>query len=211
MQSLRRVARNAAARLMRRSDYSRWGDPENLEKWWEERTQKMAALVPKSSRVIEFGAGSCRLRSWLDDTCEYIPSDIVARGPDTVICDLNRRPLPNLEYLQADVALFAGVLEYLGDLDAVVKWLSGFVEWCIVSYDCVPPAVKLPGRLRERFRRQYYGYLSDYTEVQLVEVFHRWGFVNVRRDAWTTQCIFVFTKARAVDPFFEANGDGDKL
>jgi hypothetical protein len=53
--------------------------------------------------------------------------------------------------------------------------------------------------------------LSDYTEVQLVEVFHRWGFVNVRRDAWTTQCIFVFTKARAVDPFFEANGDGDKL
>jgi hypothetical protein len=206
VRSLRRVARNAAARLMRRSDYDRWGDPQNLEKWWEERTQKMAALVPHGSRVIEFGAGSCRLKAWLDDSCEYIPSDIVRRGPDTVICDLNRRPLPDFQHLRADVALFAGVVEYLGDLDGVVDWLSRFVESCIVSYDCVPRGLKLPSRLRERFRRQYYGYLSDHTEEQLVAIFRRCGFANPHRDSWTNQRLFVFTKDRAAAKSHADNG-----
>jgi hypothetical protein len=207
VRSLRRVARNAAARLMRRSDYDRWGDSDNLEKWWEARTQKMATLVPKGSRVVEFGAGSCRLKAWLDASCEYIPSDIVQRGPDTVICDLNRSPLPNLAHLNVNVALFAGVLEYLGDLDGVVDWLSRFVESCIVSYDCVPCGLTLPGRLRERFRRQYYGYLSDYTEDQLVAIFRRRGFANAHSDSWTNQRLFVFTKDRSVAKPHVDNGN----
>jgi hypothetical protein len=166
--------------------------------------------VPKGSRVIEFGAGSCRLSAWLDDSCKYIPSDIVERGPGTVICDLNRRPLPDLTHLQANVALFAGVLEYLGDMEGVVDWLSRFVKSCIVSYDCVPHGLKLPGRLRERFRRQYYGYLSDYTEEQLVAIFRRRGFACAHADSWTNQRIFAFTNERAAAAPFADNGGASR-
>jgi hypothetical protein len=197
IRSVPRVARNAFARALHRSDYARWGNAENLEKWWETRTQKMAGLVPKGSRVIEFGAGSCRLRDWLDESCEYVPSDIVPRGPNTVICDLNHRPLPSLRHLHVNLALFAGVLEYVGDIDAVMSWLSQFVKLCVVSYDCVPQGLALSGRLRERFRRQYYGYLSDYTEEQLLAIFASCGFKNSYADTWTNQRLFVFTNDNA--------------
>ncbi len=32
-------------------------NPSNLEAWWESRTQKLAGMIPPSTRVIEFGAG----------------------------------------------------------------------------------------------------------------------------------------------------------
>jgi hypothetical protein len=176
------------------SDYSRWSNAKNLEKWWETRTRQIAEFIPAGSTVLEFGAGSCCLKAFLDKSCEYVPSDIVKRGPDTLICDLNERPLPELSHVKANVAVFAGVLEYVGDIETVAAWLSQFVALCIVSYDCVPSGLKLYGRQRERFRRMYFGYLSDLTEDQLQRAFRRHGFVNTRMDTWTTQRILVFAR-----------------
>jgi hypothetical protein len=195
--SLPRVARNAIARLLVHSDYARWSNPTNLEEWWETRSQKVARHVPARATVLELGAGSCRLRKHLEPSCNYIPSDIVNRGDDTVLCDLNQRPLPDLRYLHANVAVFTGVLEYIGDTEAVAAWLSQLVALCVVSYDPVPQGLKLFGRLRERFRRLYYGYMSDLTEDQLVQMFRRHGFVNTAMDTWTSQRILVFARESA--------------
>jgi hypothetical protein len=192
--ALTRVARTGFARLLRRSDYDRWGNPANFENWWETRTQKMATHVPMGARVIEFGAGNCRLRTYLDESCTYIPSDIVDRGPGTVICDLNHRPLPDLKHLHADVALCAGVLEYVNDLESVVSWLGQTVKACVVSYDCAPLGRRLPDSLRERLRRLYYGYLSDLTEPQLLALFRRHAFQMTKSESWTSQRIFAFAK-----------------
>ena len=60
--SLPRIGRTLFLSGMNRSDYGRWEKPESLEAWWETRTQKVATLVPKGTRVIEFGAG----RGWLE-------------------------------------------------------------------------------------------------------------------------------------------------
>src|SRR5215468_9103306 len=94
-----RVARMAMLRLIGHSDYERWTDPSSLETWWESRTQRLAAMVPAGTRVIEFGGGRQRLRSFLDSSCTYMASDLVDRGPGTLACDLNRRPLPDMAAL----------------------------------------------------------------------------------------------------------------
>ena len=91
-----RLGKVGLLKILHQSDYRRWRNPENLELWWIERTEMIARLIPKNSRVIEFGAGLRQLEKFLDSSCSYIPSDLTDRGPGTIICDLNRRPLPDL-------------------------------------------------------------------------------------------------------------------
>src|ERR1044072_6598742 len=95
----RGLAKTTVLTLFRRSDYRRWKNLYNYLAWWASRIEKMARLIPEGNRVIEFGAGHQQLKSQLPQNCTYIPSDLVDRGPGTVICDLNKRPLPDLRYL----------------------------------------------------------------------------------------------------------------
>ena len=76
--------------LRKKTDSSRWADTRNILEVWEPRTKQVAALVPNNSRVIEFGAGNRNLERYLDPSCTYVPSDLVDRGPGTIVCDLNK-------------------------------------------------------------------------------------------------------------------------
>jgi hypothetical protein len=67
----------------------------------------MVAPVPAGSTVIDVGAGRMAARSLLPPGCTYVPMDMVARDPSTVVCDLNRGPLPELT---ADWVLMCGVI-----------------------------------------------------------------------------------------------------
>jgi hypothetical protein len=189
-----RVVKNAAYKLVSHSDYQRWTNSQNLEVWWESRTRHIASLIPASSHVIEFGAGRRQLEGLLDKSCVYTPSDLVDRGDGTVILDLNRKNLPDLSHLSADVAVFAGVLEYLADLPSVIAWLSTQVRFCVASYESRNPSDTVRLRLQEWLRRIYYGYMNGYTEEEVIQMFERCGFKCTRRETWTNQRIFVFEK-----------------
>jgi len=191
VKTVARWMKNVVLRSLGRSDYERWADPGNLEAWWETRTQKLAAMVPKGTRVIEFGAGTRPLERCLDPSCTYLASDLVERGPDTFVCDLNRRPLPDLGPLHPDVAVFAGVLEYVGDVPSLVEWLSGQVRYCVASYAVARPA-GLMRALTAGAQRTYYGYMNSYTETDLVSLFHQGGFACLRTDSWNDQRLFLF-------------------
>jgi hypothetical protein len=191
--TLTRWVRMAVLRSIGRSDYKRWGDARNLEVWWEARTQKLAAMVPAGTRVIEFGAGAGALERYLAPDCTYVASDLIERSPDTFVCDLNRRPLPNLHPLRANVAVFAGVLEYLRDVPSVASWLSDHVRYCVASYAVARPA-GLVRALAAGARRTYFGYMNSYSEIDLVALFRRSGFACLRTDSWNDQRLFLFAK-----------------
>jgi hypothetical protein len=178
-----------------RADYQRWSSPDGLEAWWEERTQAIAELIPPESRVIEFGAGRRQLEKYLAPTSTYIPSDLVDRGPGTLICDLNDRPLPDLSRLKPSVAVFGGVLEYVKDVESLVSWLrTQGIQTCIASFEPVPAATGAYSRGRHRVRRRYFGYMNDLTDSSLVQAFAAAGMVCVDRRTWTTQVIYRFEK-----------------
>ena len=190
-----RVVRNTLMRWVGRSDYKRWTSPQGLEEWWDERTKQIATLVPAGTRVIEFGAGRRQLEKYLPASCAYTPSDLVGRGPGTIVCDLNERPLPDLSPLAPEVAIFGGVLEYIREIPALVQWLADSgVKTCVASFDPVPPGLGIIGRYRESIRRIYYGYMNGLMEEELVHSFEAAGFACSQRATWTTQVIFQFLR-----------------
>lgn len=187
-----RIARVGVQRLLGRSDYARWSNPESLETWWDSRTQKLARFIPPRSRVVEFGAGRRQLPHYLPQGCTYFASDLTKRSPETIICDLNRRPLPDLRHLNADVAVFAGVLEYVRDLPSVARWLSGQTRSIIASYDNVKSQPTTVARVVELCRRSYFGYHNNSRLEELTAIFSSAGFRCVQTDEWESQHIIVF-------------------
>jgi hypothetical protein len=203
---LPRTGKGVANWLLNRSDYARWSDEARLESWWEARTAQLARHVPAGSRVIEFGAGRGWLPKYLDD-CTYFPSDLVARIPDTIVCDLNKRPLPDLRHLRLDVAVFSGVLEYVTNLPALAEWLSTQVTTCVASYDGVDSPRGSAERILELGRRKSFGYMNSCEPDEIVAVFEKAGFRCGRMDRWESQEVYYLTLERqASGPRVAAGG-----
>jgi glycosyltransferase involved in cell wall biosynthesis len=189
------VLRTLICRISGRPNYRLWSRGHSFPPEWTARTRRIAQLIPPGTRIIEFGAGRRQLELFLDPSCRYFPSDFLSRGPGTLICDLNRRPLPDLQKLQLDIAVFAGVLEYLNDLDTVARWLADQVAVCVASYECTSDASGM-ARAREVMTRTGNGWVSHYSQAMLIEAFTRGGFDLAGTAEWhepnETGRIFVF-------------------
>lgn len=180
--------------LRQKTDYDRWADPRSIYASWEPRTKLAAAFVPNHSRVVEFGAATRALEKYLDPSCTYAASDLVDRGPGTIVCDLNARPLPDLGTDTYDVAVIMGVFEYVRDVPSVIDWLARHFGLCVLSYACA----KANGRpLRARFEnmgRLNKGWMNNYCEDELATLFGDRGFALLQQDNWEDQRVFAFSR-----------------
>ena len=184
-------------KYMGRSDFERWADKSNFDDW-QERTQIVAGLIPKGVRVIDFGAGRRLLEQHLDPASSYTPSDIVDRGPGTIVFDLNRRPLPDLRSHAFDVGVLAGVLEYVVDVATMLCWLQEQMPTCVASYGCATSKRGSAARLRERLWRTTVGWTNTFDEMELLELFDASGWNADAAVDWHTpegsERIFRFTR-----------------
>ena len=178
--------RTLAVRLFRWSDVARWADTSAYDADWAPRTTLIGGLVPPGSRVIEFGAGGRGLEKVLHPSCSYTPSDLVSRGDDTLVLDLNGR-LPELEGSPFDVAVLAGVLEYVVDLGRLFAWLHRHAATCIASYACAQPSASRVVALREASRRLATGWVNSLTEDELKMTMLRAGFRVQSQHVWGTE------------------------
>lgn len=90
----------------------------------------MVLRIGPGSRVLDVGAGAQTTRRHLPANCVYIPLDLVARTPETIVCDLNKDTLPSV---QVDWAVVSGVIEYVVDAPrflAELASVSGHVVLC---------------------------------------------------------------------------------
>jgi hypothetical protein len=95
--------------------------------------------------------------------------------------------------------VFAGVLEYVLDVPAVVQWLSDHVTYCVASYAHVDRAGFVEG-LVVRARRVYYGYMNSYSEAELLALFARYRFACLRTGSWNDQRLFLFNRCTETQP-----------
>ncbi|MBA3010527.1 MAG: class I SAM-dependent methyltransferase [Proteobacteria bacterium] len=181
--SLTRGIYTSLRKFRKGSDYKRWVSVENLSTSWDSRTEQIAKLIDNGTSVIEFGAGRLVLKVCLPDGCSYTPSDIVDRGSGTIICDLNREPLPNLQ--QYDLAVFSGVLEYVNDVPRLILYLSNYVDVIIASYAVTD--------LNESNRRTQ-GWVNDFSSMRFIELFENDGFQCHHIEEWKKQLIYKFRK-----------------
>ena len=184
--------------LFKTTDRRRWADPRNLYASWEPRNIQLAALVPNNSRVIEFGAGKRTLERYLDPSCSYVPSDIIDRGPGTIVFDLNQRPLPDLGPDAYDVAVFSGVLEYVREVPAVLDWLTKYVTVCVLTYAPAKARGHSPRGLLETIGRLRHGWMNNYREEELRSLFYERDFELVQGKDWEDQRLFVFSRRPSV-------------
>jgi hypothetical protein len=182
------------AAVLQKTDYRRWSDPSSLEESWKPRTRRAAALVPDGSRVIEFGAGNRNLEPYLDPSCTYVASDLVDRGPGTIVCDLNRRPLPDLGAGAYDAAVLLGVLEYLRDVPSVLDWLAKHVSVCVVSYVCRQASRYSLRGMFDSVGRLTAGWMNNYRDEELRSLFRERGFVSLREESWGNNRLFVISQ-----------------
>jgi hypothetical protein len=166
-----------------KSDYGRWSGKKALSADWDSRTKQIADLVKPGSKVLEFGAGRMVLKGFLPEGCSYTPSDLVDRGPGTIVLDLNGESLPSFE--GHDVAAFSGVLEYVNDVPRLVAHLSRFVGTVVASYG----STELNGP-----ERRAQGWVNDYSTSQFIDVFKAAGFLCDHTEQWRTQVICRFVK-----------------
>lgn len=116
----------------KQSDTSRWATEASFEPYWLERNRILATHIPAGSSVLEFGAGMRELEKLLPARCRYTPSDLVDRGPGTLVCDLNRRPLPALP--AHDLMVMSGVMEYVHDPADLLVQLRPVAPRLLLSY-----------------------------------------------------------------------------
>ena len=166
-----------------KADYQRWGNRYDLLRDWDSRTQKSANLIKPGTSIIEFGAGRLVLSTFLPPSCSYTPSDLVDRGSETIICDLNSDLLPQFKLY--DVAVFSGVLEYIEDVPRLIFHLSNCAIVIIASY-----AVSDFNRQSNRYDQ---GWINNYSIVQFIDIFESAGFLCDYTELWRSQVIFKFT------------------
>ncbi|QGP79585.1 hypothetical protein [Sphingobium sp. CAP-1] len=146
------------------SDWNRWASDKVFPPQWDERTAAMATMIPDAVKsVADFGCGTMALRTLLAEHVTYVPIDIVARGADTVVMDLNAPVLPSLP--QAGIAFLGGVMEYIIDLPRLIRALCQGYSMVVCSY------VGAAGKAETTAKRRSDGWVNDFRISEIIAMF----------------------------------------
>ena len=167
----------------KQSDINRWKNSNELFEDWDQRTSILGNYITPGSKVIEFGSGNMSLKKMLPKKCTYTPSDIVKRTEETIVCDLNE-PI-SFDLSLYNTAVFSGVFEYVYDIDTVFKQLEKHIPHIILSYACSDICTH---------NRLINGWLSDFTEKQLLDIFAKYSYDVIDKQEWRQQTIFNLNK-----------------
>jgi len=187
-----RAQRTESLIAAKASDLGRWRDSANLASQWADRSKLAAALIGSGARrVLDVGAGDMALRGFLPADCDYTPADIVSRGPDCLVADLNQQQFPPGQY---DCVTFLGLLEYLHDPSWALVMAARAAPALVVSY-CADTS-------GDRAYRRGLGWVNDFTKAAFEEALAVAGWsptacVEYKKSAANIQ--FVWRCARADD------------
>ncbi len=177
--------RTKRIRKQRASDMERWSKKTVLHENWNERTLKLFSFIKECKSLIEFGAGNGILGNYLSDhDIKYQPVDVIKRSPEFLVCDLNVNPI-QISIEGYDVALFSGVLEYVYDIDLLMKQLSTSINQVVLSYACRDTSNQ------DRFIN---GWLSDFSSQELEKIFSHYNYKIVNKEYWKDQMLYNLIK-----------------
>ena len=147
------------------TDYERWRTTGRWN-WNPSRAQRVAAVIPDGARVLDLGAGSMVLKSYLKIHCTYIPADIYDRGEGCIVVDLNKYEFPDGRY---DWVTMIRIIEYLKDPRRVLARAAQAASRIIASYN--------PTNTARNFRyRRNEGWICHLSEEGFVRIVHQAGF-----------------------------------
>jgi hypothetical protein len=147
----------------------------------------MVGPVRPGDTVVDLGSGPRALEAHLPAGCRYVPVDIVPRGPGSIVCDLNRDPLP---HVQGDVVIMSGVLEYIHDVHRLLTGAREIAPRAVVSY----AAVEAFSDINDR---RSHGWMNDIQLPSLREGFTAAGWAVVDEQQWQGHRVFELASAQS--------------
>ncbi len=132
---------------IRRSDGGLWPAPSSLVLEEKARARLAADFIPSGASVLDLACGCMAMERYLPQGCTYIPSDCTQRDERTLVCDLDKQPIPQAAGATHVTAL--GVLDRISDWRGFLRQLRAFNLPAVISYtspDFAPPGRIVPDR-----------------------------------------------------------------
>ena len=156
------------------------------KKYWEERVSIMSSYIDsKNSSILDIGCWDEKLKKYIPTEMVYYGCDYIKRQDDTIVCDLNNREFPNIEF---DCAFISGNLEYIVDVDWYFDNISRAKRQIILSYSALEynPYVS---------RRKNETWVNHLTINEIVKAMNIRGFELIVSTIWEEVApIMVFRK-----------------
>lgn len=117
---------------IKENEWQRFEKADTFDKYnWNARAASMATLIPEDVHsIIDFGCGNQRLKNYLRPDIRYIGLDYIARDENTIVCDVNKESLPQID---ADCIYMAGFLMYVKNLESFLKQIN--TRYILLSYE----------------------------------------------------------------------------
>lgn len=174
------------ARNMTHTD--RWMNADSYQADWKQRGELLLKLFIESEfcegnsyRVAEFG---CGFNAPIASLCSGNPAftvqkfDIKKWDENTSVIDLNN---PTLPVLKIDISVFSGVLEYLNDVEFVLRTIMNSCSYMLLSYAFLPMNSKSDDGTyinQIHFRTSVNGWRNHFTMDDLVAMLSKIGVIS---------------------------------
>jgi hypothetical protein len=143
----------------------------------------LASYIPNEAKtILEFGAGTCYLKEFLKPHQVYTPSDLVSRGPGTIVKDLNQTPYDFIDG-QYDVVVLSGVFEYILPIVEFIPYLATITETVICSYANTMKNVDFSISQ---------GWVNYFKQAEFRQMFVEAGFASIYVGTWDEQKLYMF-------------------
>ena len=178
--------RNFIFRKFHLSDTKRWINEESLKAGWEERNAIIASHISKGASVIDLGCGKMTLRKFLAPECTYQPVDIVKRSPDCIVCNFNKKQLP--QRAKYDYVVCSGLLEYIHDLPSFISGIQSYANTFIITYSTMEYFPSKSLRARN-------GWVNTLTDEDIISLITKTGAqISHKETIYSNQTLYVFTQ-----------------
>ena len=170
-------------RLMRAkaTDAGRWSSWERLfDPASHLRAGLAAQHLPPGGRVLDLGCGLMTLREYLTPGTAYIPLDLMARGAQCLVADLNQGHYPSG---RVDAVTMLFLLEFIHDPRALLTWAKGATDLLILTY---VPLERLSGD-----DRRAAGFFNDFSVASLTGLLNECGWAAPRVEPLAGEFFFI--------------------
>lgn len=156
---------------------------------WEKRAQFMAGMIPNDvESVLDIGCGDQKLRKYLDNNIQYYGLDYMDRGNNTIVCDLNIDPFPEIK---VDMYYLAGVFAYIENPQKLIRNMSS-AKYILVSLRPTDQFIRLDGHL---YNLQFEVYQKMSNDEVINYMFNEgFALVNAQYDYFFQNCHFYLFK-----------------
>jgi hypothetical protein len=172
------------------TDTTRWEKLANQEERpsWQSRNNVIAEYIPTGVSVLDIGCGNQDMKHLIGTSCSYTGLDCVKHNlSDVIVLDFNAVDASDVVLNKRyDYAICSGVLEYINDPLAFIKFVSANAENIILSYILAETRLTIRECAAD-------GWISNLNRVQLQKLLTDNGLKTTHETKYRSHSIFVLS------------------